>query len=178
MTYRALACLALLATFVGCSSTNVFTDRDPDVDFSEYRSFAFLAPKPLVALPPGSSPLLEGRLVEAARQDLLAKGLTESTDQAAADLIISFTLGSRERVEATQYPSYYGAGRYGWGDPYYGATEVRTYTEGVLSIDMFDPKRDAPVWHGRTTKYVTRKMRENPDEAISEAVSEVLAQFP
>jgi len=178
MIYRALACLTLLVTIVGCSSTNVFTDRDPDIEFSEYRTFAFLEPKSLVALPPGSSPLLEGRLVQAARHNLATRGLTESADQASADLIISFTLGSRERVEATQYPSYYGAGRYGWGDPYYGATEVRTYTEGVLSIDMFDPKRDAPVWHGRTTKYVTQKMRENPDEAINEAVSEILEQFP
>ena len=34
------------------------------------------------------------------------------------------------------------------------------------------------MWHGRTTKYITRKMRENPGDAVTEAVGEVLAKFP
>ena len=170
--------LPLLLVAVGCSTSNVFTDRDPNVEFDGYETFAFLDPNPLLAAPQSTSPLLEGRLVEATRAGLTAKGLTEAEDADSADLIVSFTLGARDRVEATEYPSYYGADYYGWGGPYYGRVEVRSYTEGTLAIDMFDRQREAPVWHGRTTKYITRKMRENPGDAVSEAVDEVLKKFP
>ncbi len=56
--------------------------------------------------------------------------------------------------------------------------DVQQYTEGRLSIDIYDVAEHKPVWHGAATKRITDSMRENPNETITEIVTEILAGFP
>lgn len=171
----ALAGLPLLA----CSVTpEVFTDFDPGAAFAGYRTFAFLEPDPVVSAPPQLSPLIPQRLVDATRAQLVGKGLTESEDPESADLIVTFTLGARDRVQVTEYPGYYRRGPYTWGGSYYNDVDVRSYEEGTLSIDLYDVKKQAPVWHGKTSRAITEEMRENPDETINEVIAQIMAEYP
>ena len=178
MIHRLLLAGTGLLTLLGCASSPVMTDFDPAADFASYRSFAFLEPQPVVAAPPDLSPLIPPRIVNATRSELVAKGYVETEDGAEADLIVSFTLGARDRVQVTEYPSYYQRGPNDWGAPYYDEVDVRSYTEGTLAIDLFDVKKQAPVWHGKTSRAITNKIRENPAETIREAVAEIMAEYP
>ncbi len=76
----------------------------------------------------------------------------------------------------------YGRGRYGtWGG--YGMTvgtntEVVQRTEGTLSVDLVDPRRNELVWEGAATATVTDDMRENRNEVLNSVISQIFDQFP
>ena len=55
---------------------------------------------------------------------------------------------------------------------------VRQYTEGILAIDIFDVDSRKPVWHGKATRELTRKRLEQPQELITEVVTDILQYFP
>ncbi|MEO0700253.1 MAG: DUF4136 domain-containing protein, partial [Pseudomonadota bacterium] len=87
-----------------------------------------------------------------------------------------------------------------WGRAYYPAyprattgvvggrevTEVSTYTQGTLAIDIFDVERKAPVYHGAGEKTLSKNSRRgggvvNPlemQETIEDAVTKILEDFP
>ncbi len=167
-----------LALAASCAAPPVFTDLDATVDFEAYETFAFLEPSAIAAGPEGMNPMLAGHLERAAAEDLVAHGYRQSAAGTTPDLVVSFTLGARDRVMETEYPSFYGRGRYDWGGPYYQQTDVRHYTEGTLCIDFFDPARDAPVWHGKTVRTVTTKLREDPAGTAKAVVGAILERFP
>ena len=176
MSLRSLCLIAL--TTASCAAPPVFTDLDAAADFSAYQTFGFLKPTSVAAGPKEMSPLLPGHLERATAEDLTELGYRRCAEEETPDLVVSFTLGARDRVQETEYPSFYGRGRYDWGSPYYQQTDVRHYTEGTLCIDFFDPARDAPVWHGKTVRTVTRKLREDPAEATREVIGAILERFP
>ena len=89
---------------------------------------------------------------------------------------------SQDKTRVTSYNNqygYYGYRRgyaYGWGGP--TNVDVRQYTEGTLSVDIYDPQERRPVWHGRATRKITKSMQENPTEALNEILTNVFASFP
>jgi hypothetical protein len=176
-----LAFAIVLGLAAGCSSFAVNSDFDQSANFADYQTFNFISDKPLlVADIAGASPLLPGRLMKAARKELTAKGFRFVDDRASADFVISFTLGARDKIRVTSYPTTYRRGAYvgGWGAPYYNEVDVRNYTEGTLSIDLFDVQTRKPVWHGWAVKSITSADRENPEPLINEIVEAILAEFP
>ena len=180
--------LALLA-IVGCATTPATTDYDPSIQFGKYKTFAFIGDHPLLRGEGAGtgSPLLEGRLMNVTENVLAARGFTRVSDRESADIAIAFTVGAREKIKVNSYPEpyryyYSGWGRRGaWGGGYYStptSTTVRQYTEGTLMIDIYDVAEHKPIWHGNATKRITKKMQENPREAINEIVMDILATFP
>lgn len=180
MSLRSTAALLLAAAsaLASCASPQVYTDRDDAADFGAYATFGFLEPSSVAAAPEGTNPLLPGHLERAAARTLGALGYQPCPEGAQPDMVVSFTLGSRQRVETVESPGFYGRSRYDWGGPYYRETDVRRYTEGTLCVDVFDPARDAPVWHGMTTRTVTQRLRKDPAKAASEVVGAILETFP
>jgi hypothetical protein len=180
------AVAALLILLSGCASTTKGTsDYDPATNFAGYQTYAWISEHPMIVGATAGrqlSPLLEGRIMSAISDSLSSKGFRRADNPEQADFVIAFTVGARDEIQVTSYPSAYrGAwGRPGyWGTGYYGTDiDVRQYTEGRLSIDVFDRAEHRPVWHGWATKRITRKHEENPEPAIREVVSAILANFP
>ncbi len=163
---------------IGCaSSAKVQTDFNPSADFSNYRSFSFISDKPLLVTVVGVSPLLQERLINATRVELTSKGYRFVADPEAADFVVSFTMGARDKIKVTSYPTRY-RGQWGWGTGYYNEVDVRSYTEGTLAIDVFDVKRRSPVWHGWGVKTISTQDRRNPTPVIKEIVAAIFAEFP
>jgi hypothetical protein len=175
-----LAVFVGLLALGGCSAVQVNADFDPGTDFSRYQTFSFITDDPLlVADVAAVSPLLQGRLMRATQSELSAKGFRYTDDRANADLVVSFTLGARDKVQVSSYPGrYYGSGVTGWSGPYFDEVEVRNYTEGTLAVDLFDVKTTAPVWHGWAVKAITPADRENAEQLIKELIAAILEQFP
>lgn len=174
--------LLLLAMLTACTTTmRARSDHDPRNDFSQYKSFAWIAEDPLIT-PQDSgvqvSPLNRRRIVEAIESQLVAKGFSKAADSSGADFVLSFTVGARDRINVQSYPVRY-RGYWGWGGAYLGReSDVSTYREGTLAIDVFDARSNHPVWHGWATKRISDRDVENAAKLIPVAVAEILADFP
>ncbi|MEM1436837.1 MAG: DUF4136 domain-containing protein [Pseudomonadota bacterium] len=164
----------------GCSSLAVDSDHDESANFSSYKTFAFISDSPLLmAKTVPISPLFEGRVMNATRAELTNKGYEFIEDREAADFVVSFTLGAREKIQINNYPaSYRGPGGWPWGAPYYTEVDVRDYLEGTLAIDIFDVQNKSPVWHGRAVKTISAKDRRDPTSTTNTVVAAILDQFP
>ncbi|MEM9382599.1 MAG: DUF4136 domain-containing protein [Planctomycetota bacterium] len=174
-----LSALALAA----CASPSVTSDFDPESDFASFRTFAFLEPDPFIAAPTGARDVVLEGIVAATRDDLTSKGLTLAEETEDADLVVSFSLGARERVEVNEYPAYFERNEYGdgtadWGYPYVGQVGVHAFREGTLAIDMVNPEHGRPVWHGRTQGTITERMARDPEKTVRDAVNAILERFP
>ena len=180
--------VALAVGLAGCATPlRVTTDYDPVVDFSAYETFSWIDPNPLIRAvsPRPLSPLIEQRLMDDTRELLEQRGLKFVANPAAADLAVAFTIGSRDGLRITSYPtrSFQSGPRgrrgYRWND-YWSSNRIRTqsYTEGQLAVDLFDVVQARPVWHGTTASRVTRSDRAEPDSLIREALEAILAEFP
>lgn len=174
--------LALLLGMGACATLRVGSDYDRSASLTGYRTFAWM---PAHMNPDESpNPLVAQRAHDAIEQALTAKGYQLVSDAAAADFVVDFTIGSRERTDIHSYPAPYAGpwfGRYSywWGAPYWGSeVDVRQYRQGTLSVDIFDGHTHRPVWHGWAQKELTRADIEHSASSIREAVDAVLAQFP
>ena len=171
-----IALIAMVVVIAGCETMRVGSDYDHRADFSAYHRFAWLTldyPRTRVM-----NPLVPLRVREAIEQTLARNGYERVDDPAAADFVVDFTIGSRERIDVQSYPAPY-RGPWGWGYPYFGnEVSVRRYRDGTLAIDVFDARTRQPVWHGWAKKELTRADLQNPGEPIRKAVDAVLANFP
>ena len=172
---------------VGCASSPIKTGADFNqaANFSQYRHFAWLADDPMPVIPDSEpiSPLTIHRIKSSIEETLIQKGYEMADRSDGADFVISFVVGTRDKISATSYPRGWYSGRRGgwvWCGPYCYDDEVivRTYTEGTLSVDVFDAASREPVWHGWAKKTITQSDRDNPREIIKQAVEQLLGPFP
>ena len=171
-----LVCLGAL--LVSCATMQVGSDFDHAATFSAYHAFAWMPREHY-----GSrNQLVIQRARDAIQAELTRKGFVYVSDSTAADFVVDFTIGSRERVDVQSYPAPYDGVYWtlpGWWGPYWGTTiDVHKYREGTLSIDIFDARGHKPVWHGWAKKELTRSDMERSEGPIRDAVSSILAGFP
>lgn len=163
---------------IGCASPmTVSTEPLSDADFSGYRTFSFMPERALLAASPEfQNPALEGQLKDAATRALAGKGFARTDDPEQADFVVSFTLGARDKIQENRFPTTY---RESWrvDAPYTQGFEAREYTEGTLSVDIFDVATRRPVWHGRASKAMDGSARDGMD-VLRRAVEAILAEFP
>jgi Domain of unknown function (DUF4136) len=170
--------LAILTTaLVACSSTpNTTSNSDPTVDFSKYKTFAFLAD--LSTDKEAYQSLETTYLKQSVGRELEELGLQQVDSD--PDLAINFSVETQEKVTSRSVPS----GGYGIGyDPYYDVyydnwgmnhtTRIDQHTEGKLNIDAIDVKSRKLVWQGSTRGRLTSKAKDNYQETLDEAVKEI-----
>jgi len=172
-TIRLLPIL-LLFVLCSCSSVKVYNDYDKNVDFSQYKTFAFYKSGiDKVEI----SDLDKKRILRAIEAELTAKGFTKSENP---DLLVNIFTKSREEVDVNTLNAGWGYG-WGWGwNPWmYGGsrTSVSRSTEGTLFIDLIDAKKKEMVWQGEGDGYLT-KNPDKKDERVNEYVSKILEQYP
>ncbi len=190
-------CVLLISSLflMGCASTgNFYVDQDPDQDFSGYETFAWISEKPMTVVGDHTvSPLAERRFMDAIISTLSGKGYQLVENPASADFAVSFTVGARDQVKTRTHlqstpafdPWLY-RGNWRWGRGYYDyyfpqfreVTTHHNYTEGTLSIDLFDVARKSPVWHGSANKNLSKRELDSGTAGIEEAVATLLDGFP
>lgn len=156
-----------------CGSIRVNSDYDKKVDFSNYKSFAFLKSgidKMQI------SDLDKKRIMHSIEEVMTTKGFTKSE---SPDLLINIFTKEREQVDVNQFNAGWG---YGWGygwNPYLwgGQSSINRYTEGTLYIDLIDAKKKELIWQGEGEGTITKDT--NKKEAlIKEFVTKILEQYP
>ena len=168
-----LLSLTLLFVLGACSSVKVDADYDNNVDFSQYKTYAFQKSGIDKA---EISDLDKKRILRAIDTEMTKKGYSKSE---TPDLLVNIFTKERERVDVNQYSAGWGYG-WGWGwNPYMwgGRNYVTTSTEGTLYIDLIDAKKKELIWQGKGSGYLEQS-REKKEERINEFVAKILAQFP
>jgi hypothetical protein len=80
------------------------------------------------------------------------------------ELTLALTLGAQDKTDIQTW------GRFGL------QTSVYQYTQGQLSLDVFDTKTQQALWHGQVVKTVDPT---KPNQAkISKAIAKLMAKFP
>lgn len=166
--------LLLLFTLGSCSSIRVNSDFDKNVDFSQYKTYAFHKNGiDKVEI----SQLDKKRILRAIDAELSNKGMTKSDNP---DVLINIFTKEREKVSVNQFNAGWGYG-WGWGwNPYMwgGQQNIATSsTEGTLFIDLIDAKKQELIWQGEGVGYITQN-RTDKEKRINEFVAKILAQFP
>lgn len=188
---RLLPPLLIALSLLGCAGVPVSSDFDESQNFGDYQSFSWLRNDPLMVaggLTP--TPATEQILISATREALESKGFRFVEDSGTADFLVALSVGTRDKTSIQEFYRSYGP-NWGWGSQYYGGiypmagvghqkeTLVTEYTEGTLSIDIFDVARKSPVWHGSASKRLSdRELRGDSAESTRVGVKDILASFP
>ena len=175
------ACLAAVTLgLVGCATTpKVQSEHDNSAKFARYKTIAVLEPRASgSATDPGTVMRLTQPALQAVREAMTAKGLTEAPRE-KADCAVRVVGQSVSSVQVTDwgYNSYpYGVRRAGWGySPGYSNIDVREITERTLSVEIFDNASKNQVWVGWSQHSGSGQV---DPEKLKEAIRNVLAQFP
>jgi hypothetical protein len=179
-----LAFTAMLATQLsGCAAIKAGSHYDETADFSALHTFTWAANDPYVAADSTIriSPLTEEKIQLAIRNQLDRAGFEYSDTPGSADMLIAFTVGTREKISVESYPINY-PGTWGWHvrGSHYVVREVyeHRYTEGTLGVDIFDGKTNKPIWHGWAETVITEKDRQNPSQVVDDGVAKLFSSFP
>ena len=177
----AIAVAVAISAFGCATGTPAKVAYDVENNFLNYQSFSWLSENPMKVAKTLNQPknTLQPALMAAIRTNLESKGYRYVADASTAEFLLSFTVGSREKIGVEAYPSEYSGlgGRGVWATAYYGGS-AGAYTQGVLAIDVFDAGGRQPVWHGVAGKRVSEEDRENMTGVISEVVASILDDFP
>jgi len=175
---RGLAVAGVLAILTACASKPVVrTQSAPALDLQKYQTFGFVEHPDTDKA--GYTTLVTRYLKDAVSREMAARGYTRS-DQ--PDLLVNFTTGSKDKVEGDSWPDVgLGWGRWsrgwGWGGTW-GSRDIRTVTEGSLTIDVVDPQHKELIWSGTAKGRVTTRDEDNPQSAIDKAVTAIFTKYP
>jgi uncharacterized protein YheU (UPF0270 family) len=138
--------LSLLMAFP--ASAKIATDFDPNLDFSKFKTFAFIGGVEQLVRMQVNPDQLNNQIHRAVTRELTAKGFHEVTPEQDPDLVIRYFVESQKGVNVATntnwgvYGPYYG---YHWGFIYY-SMETSTTHVGTLGIDLIDPHSRDLAW--------------------------------
>ena len=174
-----LFCLCV-ALFTACESTlKVTNDYDKSVNFSGYKTYSFYDLKTSGSV----SKLNADRIINAIKAELARKGFKETGS--SPDLFVNAMTILKDKQEVTATTNYYGYGGAYRPYGYYGGAGASGYTtyntyeykDGSLIIDIVDAKTNKMIWEGIGNKDID-KAPKDPDAAIKNAVTSIMATFP
>ena len=176
---RAILILPLLIIGLGscASGPKIRSQSDPTADFASYRTFGFFDESSGVA--PAYSSFIAQYLKKAVVREMQARGIALAENP---DLLVNFNLVTKDKLQVTQSPSaFYGYRRgYVWGSamPYGTTTDVSSYTEGTLNVDVISKAKMQLVWEAVAIGRVRDKALEDPEPAINQVIAQLFEKFP
>ena len=171
--YAALLPLLLLGA---CTGYSVNYDYDVTASFARYKTFDYYTSKKGTG---GTTSLMDKRVRAAVEKELQAKGFAMETKADPDFLVTYYPIVHERRYRTTT--------RMGWGwgyRPFYGGigtstSQVHTYQEGTIVIEIVDFKTNQMIWQGAAAGALTGlNSPEDADEVVPKAVRDILAKFP
>ena len=152
--------------------------RDPQADFSAYRTFALQNDAAGEAATQPVS-IVEGYIRTAITGELTKKGYVAAPAGTEPDLRIEYEAASAEKIKNNPFRIGIGVGGYGshtGGSVGVGSPSVKNVKEGTLVVHAIDPAKKAEVWQGRAARELGKG---NIEPAVVQAgVAELLRDFP
>jgi Domain of unknown function (DUF4136) len=130
----------------------------PGTSVGSYHTYSWINTAP----PGGLNPVQYQQIMADFDSSLASKGYQKSAQP--SDLTLALTVGAQQKTDIETW------GRFGL------QTDVTQYTQGQLSVDVFDTKTKQALWHGQATETI------NPDKAnpskLDAAINTLMEQFP
>jgi len=137
---------------------HVSTDAAADVNFSAYKTYSWTNAN----VTAGVNPVMQQQILAQIDAALAGLGYQKAADP--ADLSMVLTIGARQKTDVQSW------GRFGL------QTSIYQYTQGQLSLDVFDTKTQQALWHGQVTETVNP---DKPNQAkVDAAIAQLMKQFP
>jgi len=152
------------------------TDFNPDLDFSKYKTFAYIGGVESLVRMQLNPELLNNRMHRAVVRELTAKGLREVEPEENPDLVVRYWVEAESNAQVT------GSAHWGvWGSYYYGYWTVMYTTmstpvthQGLLGIELIDTKARDLAWR----LFVSEKIIHNdPDKIWKTADKYIIKAF-
>ena len=142
-------CVFLLL-FVLPAAAKVATDFDPNLDFSKYKTFAYIGGVENLDRMQMNPDLLGNRIHRSVTRELTTKGLREVTPEENPDLVVRYWVDTQVDANVSTgsstnwgvYGSYYG---YHWG-PIYDSMTAYSTRQGTLGIELINAKTKDLAW--------------------------------
>lgn len=169
-----LLCTALLfflAAVPLLAKTEV--DFDPNLNFSKYKTFAFIGGVENLVMLPVNPELINNRVHRAVTRGLTGKGLREVQPGQNADLVVRYWVTTSQQVNVATMGNW---GPYGPYIDSYWSWMYDTYSasskEGSLLVDLIDSKSKNLTWR----VYLVRKLT-NADKDWNKADEDFTRAF-
>ncbi len=188
--YARLAMLGLFLSVSACANMpEVRANYDRSIDFSQYKTFAFMSP--LATDRSGYQSLVSQELKSATQREMELRGLR--MDSNSPQLLVNFNAALVDKTRVSSSPviinsglgfyggSYFGyrIGAYSPWPQYVNQTIVSNYKEGTLNVDVIDASRKQLVWEGIVTdSNVSQNELANLATSINNAVKAAFLDFP
>jgi hypothetical protein len=169
------ACALLLAA---CQTApRVRAEAAPGTDLARYSTFGFF--EKLGTDQHGYTSIATAHLKQAVTRELESRGLHQAENP---DLLVNFYVQTKDKIES--YPGTVGFGYspfgwrgVGWGVGY-GSADIRSYTEGTLTIDLVDRQKNSLAWQGVAVGRLTESALKKTEATVNNAVGAIFAKFP
>ncbi len=174
--FRLAPALVTLSLLTACAGYQVRYDYDVTATYSGYKTFDYYTSKKGTG---GTTSLMDARVRAALERELQTKGYRMETKADPDFLVTYYPIVRQRRYRTTTHMGY------GWGfRPFYGGvgttmSQVHTYKEGTIVIEIVDFKSNKMVWQGAAEGALTGL--DNPEDAnevVARAVHDILAKFP
>ena len=170
---------------VSCASV-AHVERDETVDFSNYKTFAWVDTKEKKEQRKGSD-LLERNVIQAVNAELQKSGFRESKTK--PDVLLSYDVLVEKTIKEDRNPVYSQSFTRSFYNPYTGrwvslfypsrflGYDHREYEvrECTVTISMIDAKTDKTIWQGWTTDVVNS--RNMTSKEIQQSVKSIFRKF-
>ena len=170
--------IGLLFVLLWATTTNakVATDFNPNLDFSKYKTFAYIGGVESLVRMQLNPELLNNRIHRAVVRELTGKGLREVQPEENPDLAVRYWVEAELNAQVTGtadwgiYGSYYG----GYWTVMYTTMSTPVTHKGALGIELIDAKARDLAWR----LFVSEKIIHNdPDKIWKTADSNIIKAF-
>jgi hypothetical protein len=176
---RRVISFVVVAVALGATAAqaqDVKTDFDPAANFAAYKTYFWAKTDPV----PGND-IANSRVLAAVDQWFAQKGWTK-VPEGQADLAVIANVSTAERKSLDTFYSggYGGYGYGGWGMGGMGTstTQVNTYTDGTMVVDLFDAKTKKLVWRGIARDTLSTNPKKNAEKITKAAEKMFKKKFP
>jgi len=177
----AIAFLAL-ALLAACSSVRIRYDYDARANYASFKTYDWMAaPKRVKEKAKNvENPIMDRRVKGAIERELNAKGF-RLEGSADPDFLVTYYPVYKERAVRTTTHMGMGWGYRPWWGLHTGTTmsQVHTYQEGTIVVEIVDFKTNQLIWHGAAVGALTGlETPEDAEEVVAREVRRLLEGFP
>ena len=174
---RQLACyIIILAGITACAAPKVGYDYDSAVDFSAYRTYAWLpVDQEITGDQRVDNALVDRRIRTAVEARLRSQGYTTPVN-GKPDFYVAYRVAVKDRMRGSSTQRYIGDFAYG---THTTITDIQPYNEGDLVVDVVDASSKQLVWRSYAQGEVSPGMTpDERDKRINQVVDAMFSHFP
>ncbi len=181
-TIRFTAAFLGLLLLSACSQVQIRYDYDARANYASFKTFDWMAASKRAKGKAGNveNPIMDRRVRGAIERELTARGFKFEA-AADPDFLVTYYPIYRDRAYRTTTHVGMGWGYRPWWGMHTGTTlsQVHSYTEGTIVVEIVDFKTNQLIWHGAAVGALTGlETPEDAEEVVTREVRRLLEGFP